>query len=266
MRILFLVILLLWTPLATAKDKTYPGQMPAATQMNAAEILHKAHDAAGGESWRRPLSLRLEGHAVMYRDGAAVRYERYAMWRVYDWSKRDAHAADGKVRIEGWKDGRTVLLLIFDGEKTYDLSGAVADQSANAQWASNFGFGAIRHGLDEGWSAKRLPDDWMDGRAVHMIELKDPAGGVTRFGIDQKNYQVLYAGFDTPRGWHERRYSDFYTKKGVSWVQPARVRLYYDGVKQNEIVWTDFELNTDMPDGLFAVGSVNAVGPEERSE
>jgi hypothetical protein len=36
-------------------------------------------------------------------------------------------------------------------------------------------------------------------------------------------------------------------------VQPGRVRLYYAGVIQNEIVWTDFELDQAMPDGLFVV-------------
>jgi hypothetical protein len=64
---------------------------------------------------------------------------------------------------------------------------------------------------------------------------------------------VLYAGFDTPRGWHERRYSDYYKKNGGPWAQPRRVRLYYDGVKQNEIVWTDFEVNADMSGVVFAV-------------
>jgi hypothetical protein len=231
--------------------------MPTNPELSADEILSRAHAASGGEVWRRPTTLRLEGYAVMYRDGKAERYERYAMWRVYDWNKRDAHAADGKVRIEGWKDGKLALFLAFDGARTYDLNGPVADKSAKAQWAANFGFGAIRHARDEGWSAKRLPDDWMDGRAVYMIELKDPSGGVTRFGIDQKTYQTLYAGFDTPRGWHERRYSDFYRKPGSPWVQPARVRLHYDGVKQNEIVWTDFEVNADMSGVTFDAASAS---------
>lgn len=266
MRFVILAVAMLFASDAFAKMKSYPGQFPSGPELSAAQILERAFAAAGGATWRRPISLKLEGYAVMYRDGAVIPYDRYAMWRVYDWKKKDAHAADGKVRIEGWKDGRTVLLLMFDGERTYDLNGPVADQSANAQWASNFGFGAIRHALDEGWTAKRLPDDWMDGRAVHMLELRDPEGGLTRFGIDCKNYQVVYAGFDTPRGWHERRYSDFFRKKGVSWVQPARVRLYYDGVKQNEIIWTDFELNAPMPAALFESGASSNREGEIRAE
>lgn len=253
MTLLMLAALFATTPLLAggAKENDYPGQFPTAPDRSAADILAKAYEVAGGDSWRRPTTLKLAGYAVMYQSGAAVRYDSYIMHRVYDWNKKDAHAADGKVRIEAKKDGKTVLLLMFDGERTYDLNGVVADQAANAQWASNFGFGAIRHGLDAGWTQKRLPDDLMDGAPAYMIELKDPTGGVTRFGIDQKTHQVVYAGFDTPRGWHERRYSDYYRKKGVDWSQPRRIRVFYDGVKQNEIVWTDFELNAPMPDALF---------------
>ncbi|MBY0423548.1 MAG: hypothetical protein K2Q06_14675, partial [Parvularculaceae bacterium] len=101
------------------------------------------------------------------------------------------------------------------------------------------------------WTTKRLPDDMMEGKAVYMLEFADPKGGVTRFGIDQASLEVVYAGFDTPRGWHERRYSDYYRKPGVAWAQPRRVRLYYDGVKQNEIIWTDFEVNAAAPARLF---------------
>jgi hypothetical protein len=177
------------------------------------------------------------------------------MWRVYPEEKGDAHAADGKVRIEGRSGGALALLIAFDGKKTYGPGGPLPDQTANAQWAENFGFGAIRFAMNEGWSRKRLPDDFIDGELAFLIELKDPAGGVTRFGVGQKDYRVLSVGFDTPRGWHERRYSYFFSKPGVSWLQPGRVRLFYDGVKQNEIIWTDFVLNAPMEDSLFVVGA-----------
>ncbi|MBY0423273.1 MAG: hypothetical protein K2Q06_13280, partial [Parvularculaceae bacterium] len=137
---------------AIAAEPDYPGLYPAAPELSAAEILAKAYQAAGGETWRRPASLKLSGYAVIYKGGEAVRYDSYEMWRVYDWKKQAAHQADGKVRIEAKKDGKTVLLLIFDGAKTFDVNGPVADPAANAQWASNFGFGAIRHGLDAGWT------------------------------------------------------------------------------------------------------------------
>ncbi|MBI1392776.1 MAG: hypothetical protein GC152_08555 [Alphaproteobacteria bacterium] len=230
-----------------------PGLFVAAPELTAREIVRKAHEAAGGETWVRPSTLKMTGYGVFYRGGKTSVYDEYTMLRAYPGAKEDAHAADGKVRIEGKMDGRTAFIIAFDGETTYDMKGPVADQSANAQWASNFGFGSIRHALDDGWSQTRLPDDLVDGRLAHFVELGDPAGGVTRFGIDADTFAILYAGFDTPRGWHERRYSAFFEKSGVSWVQPGRVRLFYDGVKQNEIIWTDFDVNISLDDVQFAV-------------
>lgn len=235
-----------------AAPADYPGLYPANAELSADEIVSRAFDASGGETWRRPTSLLLTGYMVMHKGAAVERYDLYRMWRVYDWNKSSAHAADGKVRIEATRGGEITFLLGFDGKRTFNLNGWVDDDAANAQWSSNFGFGAIRHALDDGWTRKRLPDDLIDGQPTHLIELVDPSGGVTRFGIDAVTYNVVYAAFDTPRGWHERRYSDFFAKPEVSWSQPARVRLFYDGVKQNEIIWTDFELNVEMDAALFA--------------
>ena len=234
-------------------DNNLQGLYPAHADKSAAEIIAGAYKAAGGESWLRPETLSMTGYGVFYRNGAATTYDDYRMLRVYADQKDDAHIADGKVRIEAKKDGAQVFLIAFDGETTYNAAGPVEDQTANAQWASNFGFGAVRHALDEGWTQKRLPDDMIDGRPAHLVELTDPAGGVTRFGIDQETAHVLYVGFDTARGWHERRYSNFFSKPGVDWVQPGRVRLFYDGVKQNEVIWTDFEINTPLAHDLFVV-------------
>jgi len=237
------------------EERALPALYPANAEYSAAEIIALAHKRAGGQSWLRPETLTMTGYGVFYRGGEVATYDDYRMWRVYAGQKDDAHVADGKVRIEAKKDGAQVFLIAFDGEKTYDANGPITDQSANARWASNFGFGAIRHALDEGWIQKRLPDDMIDGRPAYLVELTDPAGGMTRFGIDQTTYHVLYVGFDTARGWHERRYSEFFSKPGIDWVQPGRVRLFYDGVKQNEVIWTDFEINQSLPDSLFQSGS-----------
>lgn len=256
LRLLIAVVFLFSPSFVSAGDKSeLPGLYPKNEELSAEDILAKAHKAAGGETWTRPKSLFMEGYAVMYRDGKAATYDRYEMSRVYAAQKGDAHKADGKVRIEAWKEGERMFVMAYDGEKTYDAGGPMDDQSANARWASNFGFGAIRHALDEGWSQKRLPDDLIDGRPAHLLELTDPSGGTTRFAIATDDYAVLYVGFDTARGWHERRYSEFFTKPGVSWVQPGRVRLFYDGVKQNEVIWQDFELDVEFSDDRFVVAA-----------
>ncbi len=227
----------------------------AQPELRGGAIIQLAHAAAGGETFVAPGTLFLSGYNVIYdgRGGSRV-WDQYAMWRVFAEEKADAHAANGKVRIEAWSGGELAMLLSFDGQATYDQSGRMADQSANAMWSNNFGFGAIRNALDAGWTQVRRSDRTIDGKRAYMVELTDPSGGKTLFGFDQGSFDILYVGFDTPRGWHERRYSQYFAKPGVNWRQAGRVRLFYNGVKANEAVWTDFEIGAPIADEVFVVG------------
>jgi hypothetical protein len=228
--------------------------LPHNPSLSAAQIIANAQAAAGGDVWVRPRTLHLIGEAVFYREGGEVeRHERYEMWRVYPEAKTEAHRADGQVRIQSWRDGQTALLLAFDGERSYTAAGPQPPSQADRQWSENFGFGVIRFALTEGYSQQRLPDDLVDGRSVYVVDVIDPNGGHTQFAIAQDNAQILRVGFATPRGWHERIYSDFYMHPGSAWVQPGRIRLFYNGVKQNELFWTDFRLNEEMPNHLFTI-------------
>ena len=228
--------------------------------LSAKQIMEKAHEAAGGIIWTRPESLTMKGYAVFYKDGKAFRNEKHWMWRIYDWDKRDAHKADGKVRILSVRDGIPFINVSFDGKTTFTAEGPQPPSDAEKSWASNFGFGVIRHALDEGYSLSRLPDDLIDGRPAYMINVSDPAGGDTQFGIAQDDHAILKVGFDTARGWHERIYSNFYSNPGNSWVQPGRVRLYYNGVKANEVIWEAFAINQNLPECLFVLPEVKGCG------
>jgi hypothetical protein len=220
--------------------------------LSARTIVERATQAAGGETWRRPRTLYLEGYGTFYApDGTALINESHRMWRVYPEFKPDAHNADGKVRIESIRGGQVVNYSAFDGTRTFGLNGLMPPSAADTQWAENFGFGVIRFALDDGYTLARQPDDLVDGEPVYRIEVTGANGSKTLFGIARANYHVLSVGFTTPRGWHERIYTNFYSKPGINWLQPGRVRLYYNGVKQNEIVWRDFKLNAPMEDGLF---------------
>lgn len=237
--------------------------MPAATQhevsLDGAEIIRRAHAAAGGETFVRPGSLFLSGYNLIRSpDGGERLWDRYAMWRVFGDEKQDAHQANGRVRIEAWTGDALALLLTFDGAQTWNQDGLMEDQSANSLWSANFGFGAIRNALDPGWTQARRPDDLIDGQPAYLVELTDPSGGKTLFGFRQADFAILYVGFDTPRGWHERRYSEFFSKPGSDWVQAGRVRLFYDGIKANEAIWTDFRIGETYPDTLFQPTSAPA--------
>lgn len=222
--------------------------------LDGSTIIALAHEAAGGATFVEPGALFLSGHNTIYgRDGGARTWDRYAMWRVFADEKADAHAANGKVRIEAWQGDKLAMLLSFDGQATYNQGGRMEDQSANAMWSNNFGFGAIRNALDEGWTQDRRSDRTIDGKPAYMVQLTDPSGGKTLFGFERSSLQILYVGFDTPRGWHERRYSDYFSKPGLDWQQAGRVRLYYDGVLANEAVWTDFEIGGTYEDEIFVI-------------
>lgn len=239
----------------TARPTESPQLRPDDT-VTARTIVELAHKAAGGESWLSPRSLYMDGYAVFYDDHIPVRHETHRMWRVYPQTKTDARRVDGKVRIRSQRNGAAVLDLAYDGTRTYTPDGFQAPSDADQRWASNFGFGVIRHALEPGYRLSRLPDDLVDGRPVFAVRVTDPAGGTTQFGIARSDHAILRVAFDTPRGWHERVYSDFFTNPGHAWVQPGRVRLYYDGVKANEVIWTAFAVDQLLPDCLFVLPEV----------
>lgn len=245
------------TGLAATPFVAGPGVAAQVEPLTAAEIVRRAHEAAGGMDWMRPRSLTLMGRGSFWPQGTEagrIEVPDYRMWRVYPAVSTEAHAANGWVRIDAkLADGSTYFQAAYDGETSYNQNGPIPGAQASREWSENFGFGIIRFALEEGFTLDRLPDDSAEGRTMHIVGVNDPQGGKTLFGIAADDYAIVWLGFETPRGWHERRYSDFYRNPGVSFTQPGRVRLYYDGVKQNEIVWTAYSLNEDLPRSLFQI-------------
>lgn len=258
MRAIFAIAFVAWLCVqASAQEPPKPPRGAGIEQpaLTAQAIVAKAYAAAGGETWRRPKTLYMTGYGVFYENGAAHVNERHEMWRVYPEFKPEAHNVDGKVRVDSYRNGAIHSQLGFDGVRSFNQNGVLPPSAADRQWRENFGFGVIRFALDPGYRVERLMDDLVDGRVCHLIKVIDPAAGETLFCIAADDFAILKVGFATPRGWHERIYSDFFTKPGVAWVQPGRVRLYYNGVKQNEIIWRDFALNAAMPDAVFVPGA-----------
>ena len=219
--------------------------------LSARTIVERAHAAAGGDAWVHPTSLYLVGTSTFFEGTAKTHYDRHEMWRVYPSEKTSAHSADGMVRIRSASKGVALFDLAFDGETTW-LNGEASHEPADSRrWASNFGFGVIRHALDEGYSLTRLPDDSVDAVPSFMVQVRDPTDTETMFGISMASYEILMVGFQTPRGWHQRIYSEFFSKPGIPWRQPGLVRLYYRGVKQNEVRWSDFRVGEVIDPSVF---------------
>jgi hypothetical protein len=233
----------------------------AAPELAAEDILDRAIAAAGGAAWRDAKTLYLEGSAVFYGPSGAAprsRADSYRMWRVFDPGRTAAHGAEGKVRILACSGPRRLFTVGFDGQTTWTERGITPPAEAEAFWASNFGFGIIRHARGPGFRAERVADDRLDGHRLHMVRLTDPQGGITLFGIDANSFAIRSMGFASPRGWHVRTYGRFFRPPGTRWMQAGLVTLYYNGVKANEVIWRRARVDAPIDASLFAPQSKEA--------
>jgi len=241
--------------LAAALMAAGPGQ---AAELTARQIVERAHAAAGGAAWLAAGTNVMRGEANLCRDGdpaRCVHADRYEMYRVYPTElKAGAHAGSGKFRLDAYAGDRLIFRIAYDGERSYDQNGPVPPERASNDEASAFGFSAIRFALQPGFEVERLTDDQVEGRPCHFVRVTDPTGTRTVFGIDQSSYAVRSAGWQTPKGFHLRLYSDFYTAGDGRFVQPGRVRHYYDGVKGVDIRWTSAEIGQPIADAMFVLG------------
>ena len=84
----------------------------AAEELTARQILERAVEAAGGESWLNPRTLVLEGEAIFYAPDSPTprsRADDYRMWRAMNPDRTVSHGADGKVRITAKSGGRLLF-------------------------------------------------------------------------------------------------------------------------------------------------------------
>jgi uncharacterized protein (DUF1330 family) len=231
-----------------------PAQAGTEATMDARTILQRAVDTAGGEAWLNPRTLAMRGRATFYGpDGAAPRStsDDYRMWRVFNPDRAVSHGADGMVRIRARSGERTLFEVGYDGRTTWNERGVVPQAEADAFWAANFGFGIIRQASRPGFTLARVPDTEVEGHPVFKLRLTGPDGQQTLFGIDKTSYAIRSMEFATPRGWHMRTYGDFVELQNPRWQQARKVTLYYNGVKQNEVFWTDVQVNAPVDPALF---------------
>ena len=217
-------------------------------------IYNKIITAAGGELWQRPKTLQLRGTADFTPYGQPDRFQHfdvYDMYRVFPAENLGAHAANGKVRFDALHGSEVFFTLKYDGQHSQlQLSERAEPYAEHFSWSNNFGFGIIRFADRSGYSFEELVPQSVEGRPCRFIKITDPQQHQTWFGIDRQHYYIRYLGFPTATGYHHRIYSNFVRGKN-GWLQPLRIRIFFDGLRWMDIQWRDFEVNGNLPETLF---------------
>jgi hypothetical protein len=243
LRFFALLAALVSTPLFASPDS-----------LTARQIMERAFESAGGDSWRYPGTIHLIGKYYDCKAGIEpVLYEPYELYRVQPRDHPRGRVADGKIRVSSYKDGKPNLQIAFDGAKTYDMNGPTGEGADAPFWRLTMGFGMLRFALDPAYTIVRLPDDEVDGQKTHTLKVTDAVGEHIVAGVRKSDARVVRITFPTPRGLHDRIFSDFFTKPGVKWVQPGRVRSYINGIKEAEFTYSDFNIGNSMADRLFVI-------------
>jgi hypothetical protein len=228
-----------------------------ASALTGKTILQNAVKAAGGAIWQQPKTLMLKGDAVWTPHGKTdqanlLRFDEYAMHRVFPADNDAARQANGKVRFDAAANKALFMQLIFDGKTTHNvLSDAAKPYQKHFSWSNNFGFGILRFADREGFVVERLTDDQIEGYPCFVVQITDPKKTVTTFFIDIETNYIRSVAFNTDVGYHHRIYSEFRRAPNVDFVQPTRVRLYFDGIKWMDIHWRQFAVNEAISDKVF---------------
>jgi hypothetical protein len=223
--------------------------------LTAKEILKRTVAASGGDTWQQPSTLLLRGVATFTPHGktdSLLQFDRYAMYRIFPTENNAAHQANGKVRFDAFYGQNSFFELKFDGKKSkMALSDRAKPYAKQFNWSNNFGFGIIRFADRDSFQVTRLTDDQVEGFPCYIVQITDPKKMSTTFGIDKKSYFIRTVAFNTDVGYHHRVYSEFKRAKNCAFIQPTRVRLYFDGVKWMDIDWQTFQVNEAIDENVF---------------
>ena len=243
-----------WLLVAQSSSPVVAAAAPPDPALTPQAIIERAYAAAGGDLYRYPGTYHLHGVYLDYKAGPVpVVYQPYDLYRVQPRDHPRGRIADGKIRISAFKDGKPTMQIAFDGEKTYNIDGPTGEGADTPFWRTTMGFGMVRFALTSGYVLKRLADDTVDGKPAYMIRVTDGSGESAVFSVRIADARLVRVSFATPRGLHDRIFSDFFMKPGSPWVQPGRIRSFINGEKEAEFTYSDFTIGSSLPDDLFVI-------------
>lgn len=254
------IILLFTTVIADAQSNNRRATTRKRTAYSAATILKMVTAANGGDTWQQPQTLQLNGTAIWTPFGKTdstnkIYFDDYAMYRVFPTDNDAARKANGKIRFDARYGDILYMQLIFDSAVSRNfLSERAKPYQKYFAWSNNFGFSIIRFALRDSFVIQKLTSDQVEGFDCYVVQVTDPKKMVTTFWIDQKTFYIRSVGFVTDLGWHQRIYSNFKKIQLPSnrfFVQPGRLRIYFEGIKWMDIDWQKAKVSEAIADKVF---------------
>jgi hypothetical protein len=253
---IYVLILCLFTAVATQGQRT----TKRSVNYTAKGVLIKTVEACGGDTWQQPKTLQLSGNATWTPYGKTdsahkIYFDTYQMYRVFPAENTAARVANGKVRFDAKYGDSLYMQLIFDSaiSRNY-LSDRAKPYQKYFSWSNNFGFSIIRFALRDSFKVERLVDDQVEGNDCYIIQITDPKKFVTTFSIDKQTFYIRGVAFITDIGYHHRIYSGFEkldAGKGRFFIQPKRLRIYFDAIKWMDINWMKNKVNGEIGPEIF---------------
>ena len=178
----------------------------------------------------------------------------------------------GRMRIDIHADGRRVYTEAFDGRVAWQMEG-----DGKARPSAPTGAAALWHGTQfpgkllglhemaaQGHRLALRPDEVLDGRAFHVVDLTFSDGFVTRLYLDpetalvarQRDVRALHPDLDPAKKPLENRFTDYRAVDGVLRSFGGSQHDAADGRWLQTSVVTALRQNVVLDEAMFAMGAM----------
>ena len=214
---------------------------PGAADTKALDLLRQAQAALGGKAFVEQKTQIAKGSATLTPPGAPqpiaiptlVSYRRYP-----DAERTEMTTAMGSMvraydGTSGWMQA---------GPQTVDATGQMKDRQL-------YGFDTLRRAGQPGYTARSLPDEPVNGKPAHVVDLADAEGHTTRFYLDAATSQVVKLAFESGGQKLEALLSDYRDVNGVK--VPFKLDTLQDGAPIMKIELSEVQINPTIDAALF---------------
>ncbi|MEL6865880.1 MAG: hypothetical protein AAFP19_15750 [Bacteroidota bacterium] len=216
--------------------------------MNSTELLTHTIEAAGGKQWQRSPILHLKGSAHFTPFGQTDD-QHYGYFDRCEWSRHfgsDEEVPKGKeqqIRFELMDNEQPFFILnTKDNSSPISLSQSAHTYQEYLKWSKDWELDWLRMANRSGFNRQLLTEDIVEKYHCYFLKITSPNHQERLFGIDQYTYRIRYQGWRTPVGYHHLIYDEFVQLPHTSFIQPSKLKIYFDGIKWMEIKWKDVEI------------------------